>query len=287
VTLDWKPSDNALVYALYAMGTKPGGFNGTIAIEAGVPTYAEEEASGFEIGYKTVLADGQLTANLAWFMNEVEGYQLTQNVRAGQNAQSATVNAGDADISGLAAELAWTPDAVQGLTLRLNYAWTNPEFTSGLDQNEGVLLDAADDGEVNGSTGDQFPDIEGCTNSAFGSIAGRQVPRTAEQQLYADVEVRRPMANGWEWYLGGNYSFESSKFAQVHNQAETGETNLANLRFGLVNDRHAVRVWARNITGEDAPYAVLRYASPEAFRRAFAVAHRPDTQIGVTLSTRF
>ena len=288
VTVDWRPNDRSLVYALYAAGTKPGGFNGTVAIEAGIPTYDEEEARGFELGYKTVLADGQITANLAWFSNEIEGYQLTQNVQAGQNATSATVNAGDADISGFEAEITARPEAMPGVTLRLNYAWTDPEFSEGYDQNEGLLLDVVDDGLTNCSTGKQFPEVESCTgNATFGSIAGKQVPRTANQQLFADVEVRRPMDNGWEWYAGANYAFESSKFAQVHNEAETGDTTLVNLRGGLVSDRYDVRLWARNVGGEDTPYNVLRYAEPEAFRRNFAVAHRPDTQVGVTVTARW
>ena len=288
VTVDWRPNDRSLVYALYAAGTKPGGFNGTVAIEAGIPTYDEEEARSFELGYKTVLADGQITANLAWFSNEIEGYQLTQNVQAGQNATSATVNAGDADISGFEAEVTARPTTMPGVTLRLNYAWTDPEYSQGYDQNEGLLLDVADDGLTNCSTGRQFPEVETCTgNAKFGSIAGKQVPRTANHQLFADVEVRRPMDNGWEWYVGANYAFESSKFAQVHNEAETGDTTVVNLRGGLVSDRYDVRLWARNVGGEDTPYNVLRYAEPQAFRRNFAVAHRPDTQVGVTVTARW
>ena len=288
VTVDWRPGERSLVYALYATGTKPGGFNSTVAIEAGLPTYEEEEARSFELGYKAVLADGQITANLAWFSNEIEGYQLTQNVQAGQNATSATVNAGNADISGFEAEITARPETMPGVTLRLNYAWTNPEYSEGYDQNEGLLLDVDDDGLTNCSTGKQFPEVESCTgNAKFGSIAGKQVPRTANHQLFADAEIRRPMASGWEWYAGANYAFESSKFAQVHNEAETGDTTLINLRGGMVSDRYDLRLWVRNVGGETTPYNVLRYAEPEAFRRNFAVAHRPDTQVGLTVAARW
>ncbi len=288
VTVDWRPGERSLVYALYAAGTKPGGFNSTVAIEAGLPTYEEEEARSFELGYKTVLADGQVTANLAWFSNEIEGYQLTQNVQAGQNATSATVNAGNADISGFEAEITARPETMPGVTLRLNYAWTDPEYSKGYDQNQGLLLDVDDDGLTNCSTGKQFAEVESCTgNAKFGSIAGKQVPRTANHQLFADAEIRRPMGSGWEWYVGANYAFESSKFAQVHNEAETGDTTLINLRGGMVSDRYDVRLWVRNVGGETTPYNVLRYAEPAAFRRNFAVAHRPDTQVGVTVAARW
>ena len=288
VTLDWRPTDNHLFYVTYAEGTKPGGFNSTVAIEAGLPTYEEEEAKGFEIGMKSVLADGRLLANVAVYSNDLTGYQLTQNARSGQNTTSATVNAGDADINGIEAELAFAPADFEGLTLRLNYAWTDAEYSSGYDQNEGLLLDVFDDRLVNCSTGRQFPDDESCTgNSRFGSIAGRQVPRTAEHQVFADMEYRQPLNGGWEWYAGVSYIYESSKFAQVHNHAETGDTSVVNARLGFVSDRYSVRVWGRNLTGEDTAYNVLRYAEPEAFRRNFAVSPRRDTHVGITLAVHW
>ena len=283
VTLDWRPTDSHLLYLTYAEGTKPGGFNSPVAIEAGVPTYDEEEVKSIELGAKSVLADGQVQANVALFFNELTGYQLTQNVQAGQNAQSATVNAGDADINGLEAELLLTPSELQGLTLRLNYAWTEAEYTDGFDQNQGVLLDVLDDRSINCSTGDQFPDVDGC-QSLFGSIEGKQVPRTAEHQAFADFEYRQPLANGWEWYAGVSYVFESSKFAQVHNLAETGDTSVVNARIGLVSDRYSIRLFGRNLNGEETAYNVIRYAEPEAFRRNFIAAPRRDTYVGISLA---
>ncbi len=288
ITLDWQVSDDRLIYAALAKGTKPGGFNSTVAIEAGIPTYDEETATTLELGIKSTFAEGQMVANLALFRNAVEGYQLTQNVQSGANATSATVNAGDADITGLEVEIAARPEAMPGVTLTLNYAWVDPEFSEGADQNEGLLLDAADDGLVNCSTGKQFPAVESCTgNSKFGPLAGKLVPRTATHQVFADAELRRPMANGWAWYAGGNYAYESSKFAQVHNHAETGDTALLNLRLGFVGDKYAIRLWARNVTGEDTPAAVLRYAEPEAFRRNFAIGARRDAHYGLTVSANW
>ena len=287
VTIDWRPAPSHMLYLVYAEGTKPGGFNSTVAIEAGIPTYDEEDVESVEVGSKNVFADGQLVANLAFFYNQVSGYQLTQNVQSGQNATSATVNAGDADIYGFEAELLARPQAVPGLQLTLNYAWTDAEFERGYDQNEGLLLDVLDDGLGNCSTGDQFPDVGGCT-SLYGSIKGNRVPRTAKHQLYADAELRLPLAGGdWEWFIGANYAYESSKFAQVHNEAETGDASMVNVRFGMANERYSVSVWGRNLTGEDTPYNVLRYLDAQYFRRAFAIQPRRDTYFGLTATARW
>lgn len=285
-TVDFQITDDSMLYASYAKGTKPGGFNGTVAIEAGIPTFDEEDVDAFEIGSKNVLRDGSVIANFAFFYNDVKGYQLTQNVQSGQNTTSATVNAGDADIYGLEAEI--MAQVTEDFRLTFNYAWTDSEFYRGVDQNQGVLNDVADNGLVDCSTGDEFPDVSGCT-SKFGSIVGKSIPRTAEHQAFLDGEFRRPFAsgNGWDWYVGANYVFESSKYAQVHNLAETGDTSLVNARVGFSNDTYSIQIWGRNLTGEDTPYNVLRYAEPTAFRRNFAISPRRDTYYGVTVTANW
>lgn len=290
-TLQYDVSDESMVYGVVATGTKPGGFNGTVAIEAGLPSFDEEDVTSFEIGSKNSLLDGQLVANASAFFNEVEGYQLTQNARSGANTVSATVNAGDADIVGLEVELQARPDAVDGLTLTLNYAYTDAEFTKGRDENQGVLNDVADDGLINCSTGEEFDDGDptNCTASLFGSIVGNRIPRTAENQLFADVELRRPLGSGdWEWFAGANVSYESSKYAQVHNLAETGDTTIVNARLGFQNDRMAINIWGKNITDEDSTPLVLRYADgADSFKRSFVGTLRREPHYGLTIDVGF
>jgi iron complex outermembrane recepter protein len=290
ITIDWKFSDNSMLYALYAEGTKPGGFNGVEAIEAGVPSFDEEEVKSFEIGSKNTFDDGRMIANFAVFFNDLEGYQLTQNVRTadGVNTTSAVTNAGDAEIWGVEADLNWYPEAIEGLGLRFNYAWTDSEFTDGFDQNQGVLNDVADNGLVDCSTGDEFPDDDDCT-SAYGSIDGKEIPRTAEHQVYFDAEYRRPFGNAdWEWFIGADYSFESSKWAQVHNEIETGDTELVSARLGFTNGKYAIRLWGKNLTGEDSTPLALRYADgADSFKRNFVGMSRRDTYFGATFSASF
>ena len=162
-----------------------------------------------------------------------------------------------------------------------NYAFTDPQFTSGEDENFGVLLDAADNGLIDCSLGDQFtgPDFpDPCDASAFGDITGKQIPRTAEHQLFVDVEYRQPVGGGnWEWFAGANYSYESSKYAQVTNFAETGDSALVGARFGFESERYNVSVWGKNLTGEDSTPLVLRYADgANSFRVEASLNDAPD-----------
>lgn len=287
ITFDHQLSDDHMVYALYAEGTKPGGFNSALAAAQGKPTFEEEEVKSIEVGSKNVALEGHLVANLSIFFNQVTGYQLTQNVRSGANTSSATVNAGDADIFGAEIEMRYAAQSVEGLATTFNYAFTDAQYVRGEDENLGLINDVADNGLIDCSTGSQF--ATGSCISKFGSIIGNQVPRTAEHQLYLDVEIRRPLGNGdWDWYAGANMSYESSKFAQVLNLAETGDTTLVGARVGFESDRYAVSLWGKNLTGEDSSPLVLRYADGnDSFKRNFVVMPRRDTYWGLTASANF
>jgi outer membrane receptor protein involved in Fe transport len=287
ITIDHQVSDNHLIYGLVASGTKPGGFNGPIAIDVGRPTYDEEDVVAVEFGSKNIAFEGQLVANFALYYNQIEGYQLTQNVRTETNTVSAITNAGDADIFGLEAEFVYNPAWFQGLTLIANYAFTNAEFVDGTDENLGLLQDVADDGLVNCSQGNEFPEDEDCT-SAFGDITGKKIPRVSEHQLFVDAEYRGQMGRDWEWFVGANYSYESSRFAQVVNLAETGDMSLVSARLGFTNGRWLFSLWGKNLTDEDTSPLVLRYADGlDSFKRSFVGTARRPRYVGVTAAFSF
>ncbi len=297
ITIDHNVTDDTMVYALFASGNKPGGFNGATAIRAGFPTFDEEEVDSIEIGTKNTLADGRVTANVAMFFNQVDGYQLTQNVRDGVNLTSATVNAGDADIFGAEIEISARP--TDWLSLMFNYAYTDTEFTSGTDENLGLLLDVADDGLVNCSQGFEFPEFDGqsCNSPGadnnpprFGSIVGKEIPRTAQHQLFVDAEVNGVLGSytAWDWFVGASYSYESAKYVQVANFADYGEASLLNFRAGVGNETWLFTIFGRNLLGEDSSPLGLRYADGgDSFKRSFVGTTRRDTHWGVTATVNF
>ncbi len=288
ITLDHRLSDDNMVYGLIAEGTKPGGFNSSIAITAGLPTFEEEEVRSYEIGSKNTVLDGQGIVNFAIYLNEISGLQLTETVTDGTNTGSATVNSGDAELFGFEIETRWYPRAVEGLSLAMNYAFVDSEIVKGDDRNQGDLDDVADNGARDCSVGDVNPDPDEC-QPPNGSLVGRNIPRSAEHQFFFDAELRRPMGNGeWEWFVGANYAYESEKFVQVHNLATYGEASLVNARLGFQSDRYSVMLWGKNLTGEDSSPLGLRYLDPgDLFRRAFVISARRDTYWGLTATANF
>ncbi|MDZ4776017.1 MAG: TonB-dependent receptor [Alphaproteobacteria bacterium] len=121
-------TDETNWYASYARGYKGGGINPPFdpALFTGVARdFAPEFVQSYEVGVKNVLADGRMTANLAGFYYEYEGYQITRIV----NRTSVNANL-DATIQGLEAEFTWEP--VNGLVFDFNVGYLSSEITDSI-----------------------------------------------------------------------------------------------------------------------------------------------------------
>ena len=285
-TASWQANRDHLLYAVYAEGQKPGGFNSNQAIVAGFPTFDPEDNKTYEIGSKNQFLDGALTANLALFHTTIRGYQITQNISVPPNQVSLTRNGGNARVNGAELELLMRPS--HNFTVTANYAMANTKFTAGTDENLGLIFDVRDDGLVNCSTGDQFPATTGC-QSLFGSIKGKSIPRAPKHTAFVDVDWRQPVGSGdWTLFAGANVSMVSSSFDQVLNFAETGGSVVVDARLGFQNDRFKIQAYVKNAFDEDSIAQIIRYADANNdLRRNFIAGLRPGRRIGVILSAGF
>lgn len=291
ITLDYKISPDNLLYAVYAEGQKPGGFNGAAAISIGRAEFGAEDVKSYEIGLKNSFLNGGLTLNLAAFHNVISGYQLSQPVQVinpplAPVTLTAVENAGNVRINGFELEMVARPS--REITLTANYAFADSRFTSGFDENQGVLDDVADDQLVNCSTGDQFPAVAGC-QSLFGNITGKRLPRAPQHSIFVDFDYRRPVGStGWQVFAGMNAYLLSSSFAQVHNRAATGDSLVSDIRAGAQNSNLRVQFYVRNLFNEDNVQQLIRYADVNRdLRRSFIAGLRPPRRFGVIVEARF
>lgn len=82
VKIEYRPTDNALIYASYVKGNKAGGFDfrannknqSATLLESF--TFEPEEADSYELGTKLNLADGRATLNATAFYNEFSDLQV-------------------------------------------------------------------------------------------------------------------------------------------------------------------------------------------------------------------
>jgi len=292
-TAKYKVSDHVNLYAIAARGNKPGGFNNSEVISAGFGTFDEESVWSFEAGAKTNFMDGRVIFNIDGFHNTISGYQLTQSVVIPTLNESTTViaNTGKVRVEGVEVEAVFAPEAVPGLIINVNYAYTHSKFLEGTDINEGKLLDVQDDNRVNCSTGtsDGLPCLTTADNVIPGSIVGRQLPRAPEHMVNVGVNYTRDMTDELTLVLNANMSYESKKFVQVQNLAYTGSATLVNASITFkYNDQFSLSFWGKNLTKEDSAVSALRFADPtESFQRSFMGTPRVGRQFGVTGSFDF
>ena len=119
----YKLTDQANVYASAAKGFRTGGFN-----QENQPKYDPEVVWTYELGTKTLFAEGRVSADLAAFYSKYTNYQIIEDLPPPALPIDITANAGDAKIEGIEWELAWRPG--DPWTLNLNGDYLHTAFTS-------------------------------------------------------------------------------------------------------------------------------------------------------------
>ncbi|MFZ4120869.1 MAG: TonB-dependent receptor [Caulobacterales bacterium] len=257
VTLRYQPTDDITLYGIYSQGAKPGGLNGSIGVASGRPSYEQEESTNYEVGAKFNLFDGRLTLNSAAYYIEASDVQLT-TAAAGVNGAitSIATNQGQGEILGL--ELDGRAILSDYLSIGASYAWTRPEFTSGCDSDQWMLTSGGGILAANQTAPGTGTSFFGLTGNC--SIAGKRYPLTSEHQASFDFDLRPwTFDNGAQVFVQGNVSYESSKYVQVHNLAETGDTTLVGGRLGIEGDHWTFAAFGRNLTDEDTITLATRW----------------------------
>lgn len=128
--LDWRASDDALLYISAARGFKGGGWQGKPATAAAALfPYDPEIAWTYEAGAKTAWADGRVRANVAIFHTSFDDLQVEQLDDTGLSL--IIDNAASARIDGVEVELLFRPMAA--LQLWLSGSYLDSEYKDFID----------------------------------------------------------------------------------------------------------------------------------------------------------
>jgi iron complex outermembrane receptor protein len=126
--LEYRLSDDVLLYASAAKGFKSGGFNGRGSNANEVNAYEPEELWSYEIGIKSEWWQRRLRLNAAAFFNDYEDLQFTTQTVAPDGTQVVLVgNAAKAEISGVEMELAAVP--IDALNLSVTVGYLDSKYT--------------------------------------------------------------------------------------------------------------------------------------------------------------
>ncbi len=246
-SVDFRPSDNVMLFATYSRGYKSGGISMTrdAAGNAAVlghpvfgcapgttplfgplcagpmfsPTFEPETADHFEAGLKSELLDRRLRLNLAAWNTDFDNLQ-TQTLRA--DGAFAVVNIEGARSRGV--ELESTLVVSENVSVHASLQWLDATFADGL------------------------PPL----TPGFLPLGGEDIPFSSNFTGSLGLDFERPVSDGWSLFFSGNAYFRDDYYnftEPVADRVQEGFT-LLNARAGVRSESWEFSVWCRNCGDE-------------------------------------
>lgn len=208
--LSWFPAEDVMVFATYSTGYKSGGFNsqGTAAaLGEERRIFGPEDTTNFELGVKSTLLDGAMTANATLYRTDIDDFQD----RAFDGISFVTLNAGELRQQGLEADINWLPTA-------------NIRLVAGLSYLDSEYLD--------------FQNAPGLPGGAPQDLTGERRVFSPEFQGSLAGDWTVPLTGALEAFVGGSVSWIDEQ-----NIGATSNNNPQTLQdaYTLVNARVGVR----------------------------------------------
>ena len=269
INLDYKPTDDMLLYAKYARGYRQGGLN---PLNIGLEEWGPEQLDSYELGFKASFQGAvQGYFNLAAFYNDLTNQQLQANLIAkpgsGLAGGNAIINAGRSRLKGIEAEGSISP--VTGLRLDVGYAYLDTK----------LLSQTA-----------PIPDPE----SPFSSIdprgaVGEPLTLAPKHRFTATLNYTLPLDDSiGAITFGATYTHTSSQIADRNSIVGIlPATDLLNLNLnwaGIAGRPIDVALFATNVTNEVYPASITSSWVSGGYE-SFIMA--PPRMYGVRLKYRF
>jgi iron complex outermembrane receptor protein len=265
ITVDYQYTDDNMVYALAAKGTKPGAFNDIFfdataideatraaGVAQGLDTVDEDTAWTYEIGTKNTMMDGRIQLNVSGYYIDWTGQQLTSiiDITTAEGASSTApvlVNLGVTEIKGGELEAAWA--ATENLTLNLGYGLADTKIKVLNDTDIAIITGVSDTDLVNG-----------------GNASGNQLPKQPKHTLNASFSWVDGVSADADWFFRTDVIYESKRWTEVGNFSHTGAITKVNARLGVQSDDWKITAYANNLFDSQAQNNWLRFRD---YRTAF------------------
>jgi iron complex outermembrane receptor protein len=252
--LRYRFNDDVRGYINVGRGFKSGGFNDALGSADGI-AFGPEFLWNYEVGLKTRLAQGRVTANFAAYYMDWTDIQITNDNPDTPIFDPIILNAGAAHSTGVEGEVVAYPS--RNWVLGANFS----------------LMDAEHDGGT-------LPD---------GTPLKKPV-KSPEYTANLNAEYRGSLGGSLEWFVGGEMLNTGEHFLDPINQ-EDGRVDpytVYNARLGIgPEDRGwSVMVWGRNLTDETVKERLFDLYDQPLIAQKYIVLNDPVTY-GVTLRFAF
>ncbi|MBA2934800.1 TonB-dependent receptor [Sphingomonas sp. CGMCC 1.13654] len=250
--IQYRISPHFQVYAVYAVGNNPGGFNTSAPaariIAAGLPVaYGEERLNNYEAGIKSTWLGGKLLVNLAGYHMDWKHQQVPQGYILDFPTLGApstiTTSTASSRVSGFEGEVQAIPFA--GLNLRGTVSYGDARYVHYCSSNYATLL-----GFANGP---------GCSY-----VDGKRQEGTPAWQFSLSGDYTHRLNDRWSYYLRADYEYAGRVYNEEFDYSWTGPTNLVNAYIGLESDHYSIQLFVKNLTQERTALKTFRFVDTRA-----------------------
>jgi iron complex outermembrane recepter protein len=277
VNLTYKFNDDALVYATYSEGFRPGGINrrGTL------PPYEADWLTNYEFGWKTTWFDNRLRVNGAVFSQEWDDFQFSL---LGANGLTEINNAGAAQIDGIEMDVSWAVTDQLGISAGFAY------LDSELSENYCGFVNANGKPETR-SNCPSVDDDGNPTTAPPEARKGTKLPVTPDLKANATVRYKFPVAT-FDSYVQGVVVYADERRADLRDAENAIIGNMpaytvADFAAGFGKDGWNVEFFVANAFDELAQVSrFAQCAESVCGSEVYVVPQRPRT-FGVKFSQEF
>jgi len=255
--LNFKPSDDTLLYAAIARGVKSGGFfNGITTSSFALAPYRPEKLTDYEVGAKARLFDRTLSIEASAFWYDYEDLQTQTFTNVGAVSLIKLGNVDKATVKGLDIQAVWLP--TEGLSLSAGLGV--------LDTKLGSFLTA-------GPTG------------VIAVPKGNKLPNAPDVTLNLQARYEWSVMGDWTAAIQGGAHYSDDVFKEALNTPYLSADDywLFDARASLASaSGWEVAVWAKNLGDK----AYVAQVTDNGIGMGYRVFNAPRTY-GVTLTKRF
>ena len=227
-------TEESMVYFTYAKGYEPGGYNlANFEGENDLFGFDIEEASSFEVGWKSRFLDDRLTFSAAAFFIDYTDRQVEFQAQVGGQVIEGIINLGDSEQYGFEAEL--NLQATEHLSLMAGVGFIDAEWQ------DGALVDSGD---------------------AIVDLAGTEVPNTNDTNWVLAMDYNAPLSQvGGLRFVAGLQASRTGKFLglQAWDTVRHPSYTVVNAQIGLQGERWELLLQVENLTDEEYYTDVQRF----------------------------
>ena len=304
-SLDWKVSDDIMLFASYSEGFRPPVTNrvggGSAKVQEGafdgfrIPVYSTTDSlDNFEVGFKSTLFDQTLRFNATAYYSKISDLQTSRYDPTNISFLVFTDNVGEAEIKGIDGDFTWV--ATDNLIISGAFSFIDTELTSVNEQLDGIAPAVGSrlpySAEFSGNLQAQYfyhiaKDMTGYINGSI-SYTGERLAGMSMDAYVTEDATKLIYGTG----SGLSIKKEADVYTGTNFKDSNGETFaggryvqdsyiLANLSFGVTNDEWKAEFFIDNVTDESA----ILYIDTQQFTPK-VVSNRPRT-VGFRFSYDF